>query len=36
MDKPIPLWLELLTAFALVFISFLIYLWLKNINIKDK
>ena len=35
MDKPIPLWLIVLTIIVLVGGSFIIYLWLKNIIIKD-
>jgi uncharacterized membrane protein len=35
MDKPIPFWLVVLTIIVLVGGSFIIYLWLKNIIIKD-
>jgi hypothetical protein len=35
MDKPIPFWLVIVTIIFLVGGSFLIYLWLKNIIIKD-
>jgi len=35
MDKPIPFWLVVLTIIVVVGGSFIIYLWLKNIIIKD-
>ena len=35
MDKPIPLWVVFLTIFVLVGGSFIIYLWLKSLIIKD-
>ena len=35
MDKPIPLWFVILTIFVLVAGSFVIYLWLKSLIIKD-
>jgi len=35
MDKPIPFWLIVITIIILVGGSFIIYLWLKNIIIKD-
>jgi hypothetical protein len=35
MDKPVPSWLVLITVFILVGGSFIIYLWLKNLTLKD-
>ena len=35
MDKPIPLWLVFFTVFVLIAGSFIIYLWLKSLIIKD-
>ena len=35
MDKPIPLWFVIFTVFVLVGGSYIIYLWLKSLIIKD-
>ncbi len=35
MDKPVPLWVIVLTIVILVSVSFGIYFWLKSLIVKD-